>query len=76
MDPAAARWANDLVNALEAVLRRMQQPINTIDAPYTVSNGTTDRTYDADATTVAELADIVYTLLSDLQSKGLAELQE
>lgn len=35
---------------------------------YTVTNGTTDRTYNADTVAVAELADIVYTLLEDLKS--------
>lgn len=35
---------------------------------YTVTNGTTDRTYDADTVLVAELADIVYTLITDLQT--------
>lgn len=39
-------------------------------AAYTVSNGTTVRTYDADATTVAELADVLATLIGDLQSLG------
>jgi len=34
---------------------------------YTVTNGTTDRTYDADATGTAELADVLSTLISDLQ---------
>ena len=35
---------------------------------YTVTNGTTDRVYDADTVLVAELADIVHTLIADLQS--------
>ena len=35
---------------------------------YTVTNGTADRTYDADTVVVAELADIVYTLIGDLQT--------
>lgn len=35
---------------------------------YTVTNGTTDRTYDANATTLDELADIVSTLISDLRA--------
>ena len=40
-------------------------------AAYNVVNVTTDRTYDADATTVAELADVLGTLISDLQGFGL-----
>lgn len=38
---------------------------------YTVTNGTTDRTYDADATTVNELADVVGTLIADLKATGI-----
>lgn len=35
---------------------------------YTVTNGVADRTYDADTVVVAELADIVYTIITDLQT--------
>ena len=35
---------------------------------YTISNGTSDRSYDADASSTAELADILYTLITDLQT--------
>lgn len=35
---------------------------------YTVTNGTVDRTYNADTVVVAELADIVYTLIEDLKA--------
>ena len=39
---------------------------------YTVTNVTVaDRTYDADSTSVAELADILGTLISDLQNRGI-----
>lgn len=38
---------------------------------YTVTNGTTDRTYDADSTSTAELADILATLLADLKTLGI-----
>jgi hypothetical protein len=38
---------------------------------YTPTNVTTDRSYDADATSVAELADVLGTLLADLQGKGI-----
>ena len=40
-------------------------------AAYTPSNVTTTRTYDADSTSTAELADVLGTLISDLQSLGL-----
>lgn len=38
---------------------------------YTASNVTTDRSYDADAVLIAELADVVGTLIADLRSLGL-----
>lgn len=38
---------------------------------YSPSNVTTDRTYDANSTSIAELADVLGTLISDLQSLGL-----
>lgn len=38
---------------------------------YTVSNVTTDRSYDADTVLIAELADVVGTLIADLQSRGI-----
>lgn len=38
---------------------------------YAASNVTTDRTYDANATTVDELADVLGTLIADLRASGL-----
>lgn len=38
---------------------------------YSVSNAGTDRTYNADATSIGELADVLATLLSDLKVLGL-----
>jgi hypothetical protein len=38
---------------------------------YTETNVTTDRTYDANSTTIAELADVVGTLIADLRAIGL-----
>lgn len=40
-------------------------------AAYTPTNVVVDRSYDADATTTAELADVVGTLIADLQLTGL-----
>ncbi len=50
-----------------------QRPHNNlrVDVTYTISNGSTDRTYDANATTTDELADILYTLIQDLKQLGL-----
>lgn len=38
---------------------------------YTPTNVTTDRSYDANSTTLDEIADVVGTLIADLQSMGL-----
>lgn len=40
-------------------------------AAYTITNGNADRVYDADATSTAELADVLFTLISDLENLGL-----
>ena len=40
---------------------------------YTVTNHVTDRSYDANATTVAELADVLGTLIVDLRSVGIVQ---
>lgn len=40
-------------------------------AAYTPTNVTTDRSYDANATTLDEIADVLGTLLADLQGFGL-----
>jgi len=38
---------------------------------YTPSNVVTTRTFDADATTLAEIADVLGTLIADMQAIGL-----
>jgi len=40
-------------------------------AAYTPSNVTTDRSYDANSTTLAEVADVLGTVIADLQNIGL-----
>jgi len=42
-------------------------------AAYTPSNVTPDRSYNADSTSTAELADVLGTLIADLQSYGLLQ---
>lgn len=42
-------------------------------AAYTPTNVAADRSYDANATTVNELADVLGTLIADLQSYGLLQ---
>ena len=38
---------------------------------YSVTNLVTDRAYDADATSTAELADVLGTLIADLRAQGI-----
>jgi hypothetical protein len=38
---------------------------------YTLTNVTTDRTLDADSTTLAEVADVLGTLIADFQAAGI-----
>jgi hypothetical protein len=47
--------------------RPTQNKPGTVFPPYTVTNGTIDRTYDANASSVGELADVLYSLLKDLK---------
>lgn len=43
----------------------------TKSSAYTPTNVTTDRAYDANSTDVAELADVLGTLIADLKSNGI-----
>ncbi len=52
---------------LEDVTRTLNTLTSNTDA-YTVTNAATDRTFDADTVTVAELADVVATLIVDLKA--------
>lgn len=40
---------------------------------YTPTNVTTDRSYDANATTLDEIADVLGTLIADLKKRGLLD---
>lgn len=44
---------------------------SAVSGTYTPTNVTTDRSYDANATTIDELADVLGTLIADLQTRGL-----
>ena len=63
-----------LVADLNRVLEEHAFAINEIikdGTGYTVQNITPDKDFDADATTTAELADVLGTLIAELQSKGI-----
>ena len=64
---------NDDADDLRKWLEEVERVINLLLAnrsagAYTVTNVSTDRTYDANATTVDELADVLGTLIADLKS--------
>jgi hypothetical protein len=54
-------WVENVANASTAV------------QTYTATNVTTDRSFDADTVAVAELADVVGTLIADLRSRGVVK---
>lgn len=63
-----------LIAALRPIIEEHGYTINQLigeTTPFVVTNATVDRTFDANATTTAELADIVATLISDLRAKGV-----
>ena len=62
-------WAQRTVSTLELQITEMNRPAST-DA-YQMSNVTTDRVMDADSTTLAEIADVLGTLITDLKDKGV-----
>lgn len=60
----------------QQILTRLEERLAALEAPanrtaYSPSNVTTDRTFDADSTTLAEIADVLGTLLQDLKAKGI-----
>lgn len=62
---------NDLVDSQEPFIRDLGVVINPEPATYTASNVTVDRSFDANATTTDELADVVGSLIADLRAQGL-----
>ena len=55
-------WFNAITDAVGSLLG---------SSTYTVTNVTPDRSYDANATTVDEVADVLGTLIADLKTKGI-----
>ncbi len=55
----------------------VERVVNLLLAPAatygTITNVITDRSYDANATTIDELADVLGTLIADLRTKGVIE---
>jgi len=63
----------DLRQWLEEVERMLNRLLADGATYGPITNVTTDRTYDANATTVDELADVLGTLIADLQAKSVVQ---
>jgi len=62
-----AEWGQQLIDDLETRFLEIEEPTQT---GYQMSNVTVTRTLNADSTTLAEVADVLATLIEDLQAKG------
>jgi hypothetical protein len=62
-------WGDRLVNTLELQIRNINSAAS--ETPYQTSNVTKDYILDADSTTLAEVADVLGTLIEDLKAKGV-----
>lgn len=61
-----------VVNAIRQIsVASNDQVTEEIADAYSPSNVTTTRSFDADSTSVAELADVVGTLIQDMQKRGV-----
>lgn len=62
------RWAAELSRILSSIDDQANRPVST---GWSMTNVTEDRILDADATTLAEVADVLATLINDLKSKKI-----
>ena len=67
--PANVTIAGDLIHTGTKFGVFSATPIVQV-AAYTVTNDSADRSYDADSTSIDELADVIATIITDLQSYG------
>lgn len=72
--------ASALATLAAGEMARVRTYLDTSNVPqyqtfgaYTLTNVTTDRAYDANATTTDELADVLGTLIGDLKAKGVID---
>ena len=61
-------YFSDLSRAIQTLARNI--PEAPAQTGYLMSNVTTDRVLDADSTTLAEVADVLATLIEDLKLVG------
>ena len=71
-------FETDLMRKITDIERRLARLEQTVvprkGSTYTITNDTTDRTYDANATNTAELADVLATLIRDIAAWNLPKV--
>lgn len=69
----ATSFTDDAGNTWTTVAAGIVNPPDMIESgdTYSATNVTTDRTFDANATTINELADVLGTLITDLKNRGV-----
>ncbi len=70
----ASAYFEDYLFRLRTDLQALNSAVDALIASttaYTPTNVTDTRSYDADSTSTAELADVLGTLIADLQAKGI-----
>ncbi len=71
-DPKVLQHLNDLNRILS---NKDQGPVIN-KTPYIITNGATLRNFDPSNCTLVQMADIMYTLLKDLQAAGIIGIKE
>tara|TARA_R110002020_G_scaffold2343_3_gene10887 strand:- start:4063 stop:4311 length:249 start_codon:yes stop_codon:yes gene_type:complete len=62
-------WAQRTISTIELQLNEINSSASA--TPYQTTNVTKDYVLDADSTTLAEVADVLGTLIEDLKAKGV-----
>ena len=62
-------WAQRTISTIELQLNEINASASS--TPYQTTNVTKDYVLDADSTTLAEVADVLGTLIEDLKAKGV-----
>jgi len=74
-DTNIREYVRAFIQNLEEHFDLVKTDLDSLNTPapnaYTPTNVTLDRSYDADVTTLAEVADVLGTLITDLQAKGI-----
>jgi hypothetical protein len=76
-DENIREYLRAFIRNLEDHFDKVKSDLDVLNEPapnaYTPTNVASDRTYDASATSTAELANVLGTLIADLQTKGILQ---